>query len=139
MNSGVALQEAHSIRELVARLIQEHLSYPLLIKALNVSPAGVRDMLDLNDHFVKLKDSLTEHMLSEEFEIYPELMRRGLFDEGTSTIMQQHHELTASLGKMELALRLGNLMEFTKALDELDSVLRLHQPAEEEKVFPQAL
>jgi len=50
--------------------------------------------------------------------------------------MQQHHDLTASLGRMELALRLKNHEEFKSALDELNRVLKIHQPAEEEKVFP---
>ncbi len=96
-------------------------------------------LVSLREHFVKLQDTLTEHMLTEEFEVYPELMKRGLFTEETSAIMQQHHDLTAQLGQMELALRIGNLYEFKSILDTLERVLKDHQPAEEEKVFPRAL
>jgi hemerythrin superfamily protein len=137
--SGVVAVEVSSIRELIDRLIQEHRAYPSQVKALNDALATPENLERLSDHFVKLQDSLTEHMLNEEFEVYPELMKRGLFDETTSMIMQQHHDLTASLGKMELALRIRNLGEFRAALEELDKVLRVHQPAEEEKVFPQAV
>jgi hemerythrin superfamily protein len=133
------MSEVSSIRELVDRLIQEHRVYPLQVKALNDGLASPQNLGSLTEHFVHLQDSLTEHMLAEEFEVYPEVMKRGLFDEGTSIIMQQHHDLTASLGKMELALRIRNLIEFRAALDEMDKVLRVHQPAEEEKVFPLAL
>jgi hemerythrin superfamily protein len=137
--SRVVVVEVSSIRELIDRLIQEHRAYPSQVEALNDALATPENLERLNDHFVKLQDSLTEHMLNEEFEVYPELMKRGLFDETTSMIMQQHHDLTASLGKMELALRIRNLGEFRVALEELDKVLRVHQPAEEEKVFPQAV
>jgi len=137
--SGVVAVDINSIRELIDRLIQEHRACPSQVKALNDALESPENLKSLNDHFVKLQDSLTEHMLAEEFEVYPELMKRGLFDEGTSMVMQQHHDLTASLGKMELALRIRNLIEFGAALDELDEVLRVHQPAEEEKVFPRAL
>ena len=75
-------------------------------------------------------------MLTEEFEVLPELMRKNLFDSTVSSIMQQHHDVTACLGKMGLSLRLWNLMEFKNALEELAAVLRSHHPAEEEKVFP---
>ena len=37
---------------------------------------------------------------------------------------------------MELALRLKNMQEFKSALDDLERVLNIHHPAEEEKVFP---
>ena len=89
--------------------------------------------------FVPLQDSLTEHMLVEEFEVYPELMRKNLFDSSISSIMQQHHDLSSSLGKMELSLRLRNLPEFKAALERLAEVLHMHQPAEEERVFPLAV
>jgi hemerythrin superfamily protein len=136
MSSAVAVRaEMNSLRELIDKLVQEHRAYPAQVDGL----ARSQDFGELGERFVRLQDSLTEHMLSEEFEVYPELMKRGLFDETTSTIMQQHHDLTASLGKMELALRIRNLGEFRAALGELDRILRVHQPAEEEKVFPRAL
>ena len=37
---------------------------------------------------------------------------------------------------MELTLRLKNVPEFKAALDDLERVLNVHHPAEEEKVFP---
>ena len=134
-----AESEASSIRELVERLIQEHRTFPSQVATLDEDLTRYRALTAIGEHFVKLQDTLTEHMLTEEFEVYPELMKKGFFDEVTSMIMQQHHDLTASLGKMELALRIKNLSEFRAALEELDRVLRVHQPAEEEKVFPRAL
>ena len=134
-----AKSEASSIRELVDRLIQEHRTFPSQVATLDEDLTRYRALKAIGEHFVKLQDTLTEHMLTEEFEVYPELMKKGFFDEVTSMIMQQHHDLTASLGKMELALRIKNLSEFRAALEELDRVLRVHQPAEEEKVFPRAL
>lgn len=133
-----AKSEVSSLRELIDRLVQEHRAFPSQVGALNDDLARHRTLKALGEHFVKLQDTLTEHMLTEEFEVYPELMKKGLFDEVTSMIMQQHHDLTASLGKMELALRIRNLPEFRAALEDLDGVLRVHQPAEEEKVFPKA-
>ena len=126
--------EVSSLRALVDKLVREHREFPSQVEGLR-SPHALKDLGGL---FVRLQDDLTEHMLTEEFEVYPELMKKNRFDETTSMIMQQHHDLTASLGKMELALRIGNLPEFIAALDELDRVLRVHQPAEEEKVFPKA-
>ena len=134
-----AKSEASSIRELVDRLIQEHRTFPSQVATLDEDLTRYRALKAIGEHFVELQDTLTEHMLTEEFEVYPELMKKGFFDEVTSMIMQQHHDLTASLGKMELALRIKNLSEFRAALEELDRVLRVHQPAEEEKVFPRAL
>ena len=139
MSSVVAAREVGSLRELVDKLVQEHRTFPLQIVIINGDLAHYQAKKVLSEHFVRLQDALTGHMLTEEFEVYPELMKRGLFDEVTSMIMQQHHDLTASLGKMELALRIGNFNEFRAALDELEKVLRVHQPAEEEKVFPRAL
>ncbi len=84
--------------------------------------------------FVKLQSNLTAQMITE-FDFYPVLMERGLFDETVSTIMQQHHELTNDLNLMEVSLRARELQEFKSALDDLSRVLGMHQPAEEEKVF----
>lgn len=129
-------EEVEGIGALVARLIAEHRQFPMQVKRLNDDLGNPGDLNGLVLHLARLQDTLTEHMLTEEFEFYPEIMKRGLFDETVSGIMQQHHNLTASLGRMEQALRLKNLEEFKSALDELNRVLKIHQPAEEEKVFP---
>lgn len=129
-------KEAESIKELVARLIREHRQFPPQVKGLNDDLGNLNNSEALTEHFIHLKDALTEHMITEEFEFYPELVRRGLFDETVSAIMQQHHDVTAALSKMELTLRLKNVPEFKAALDDLERVLNVHHPAEEEKVFP---
>ncbi len=125
-----------SINELVARLIREHSQFPPRIRELNDDLGNTSKPEALREHFIHLQDTLTEHMLTEEFEFYPELVRRNLFDETVSAIMQQHHEVTAALSKMELTLRLKNVPEFKASLDDLERVLNIHHPAEEEKVFP---
>ena len=128
--------EVESIKKLVARLILEHSQFPPRIHELNDDLGNTSKPEALREHFIHLQDTLTEHMLTEEFEFYPELVRRNLFDETVSAIMQQHHEVTAALSKMELTLRLKNVPEFKAALDDLERVLNVHHPAEEEKVFP---
>ena len=133
-----AKSEVSSLRELIDRLVQEHRAFPAQVGALNDDLARHRTLKALGEHFVKVQDTLRVLMVTEVFEVFPEVMKKGLFDEVTSMIMQQHHDLTASLGKMELALRIRNLPEFRAALEDLDGVLRVHQPAEEEKVFPKA-
>lgn len=129
-------QELEEMQSLVARLVAEHRQFSVDVDALNGTLGSSRDLRTLRSLFVRLQDGLTEHMVIEEFEFYPQLVKRDLFDDEASAIMQQHHDLTASLNKMELALRLGNLDGFKSALDDLDRVLRVHQPAEEEKLFP---
>jgi hypothetical protein len=124
------------IKELVARLIREHRQFPPQVKVLNDDLDNPGNLGALTEHFMHIKDTLTEHMLTEEFEFYPELVRRDLFDENVSAIMQQHHDVTAALSKMELTLRLKNMREFKAALDDLERVLDIHHPAEEDKVFP---
>jgi hypothetical protein len=136
MSDTTSGAEVDAIKKLVARLIGEHRQFPPQVKGLNDDLGNPGDLAALGEHFVHLQDSLTEHMLTEEFEFYPELVRRDLFDETVSGIMQQHHDVTAALSKMELALRLKNTQEFKSALDDLERVLNIHHPAEEEKVFP---
>lgn len=109
------------------------------IQGLNEDLTNSADLREVTRLFVKLQSDLTAHMITEEFDIYPVLMERGLFDETVSTIMQQHHELSADLLVMELSLRAGGMREFGFALDNPSHVLGLHQPAEEEKVFPLAV
>lgn len=134
--STVAVSERlQELRTLVERLVKEHREYASGIEGLDAGVQREETAEKLREPFTFLQDSLTEHMLTEEFEVYPELMRRNLFDSTVSSIMQQHHDVTACLGKMELSLRLGNITEFKNALEELAMVLRSHHPAEEEKVF----
>lgn len=135
--SAVAVSEpVQELRALVKRLMDQHRQYASEIEGLNAEVQAEEAVEKLREPFTSLQDSLTEHMLTEEFEVYPELMRKNLFDSTVSSIMQQHHDVTACLGKMELSLRLRNLTEFKNALEELAVVLRSHHPAEEEKVFP---
>lgn len=135
--STVAVSEhLQELRALVTKLELEHKQFASDIETMQ---ANLEEVESIRRSFVPLQDSLTEHMLEEEFEVYPELMRKNLFDLSTSAIMQQHHDVTASLGKMELSLRLVNMEEFKAALDQLTAVLRSHQPAEETKVFPLAI
>jgi Hemerythrin HHE cation binding domain len=129
-------EQVGSLQELVATLIREHRSFPLQIQGLDEGLTNNVDVREVARHFVKLQSDLTAHMVTEEFDFYPVLMERGLFDETVSTIMQQHHELTADLNRMEVSLRAGEMREFKSALDDLSRALGVHQPAEEGKVFP---
>ncbi len=137
MSNVPALSEqVVSLQELVATLIREHRSFPLQIWGLNDGLTNNANLPEIASGFVKLQSDLTAHMITEEFDFYPVLMERGLFDETVSAIMQQHHELTNDLNLMEVSLRAGELHGFKFALDDLSRVLGMHQPAEEEKVFP---
>ena len=137
MSVVTPIEHLQELRALVSRLEKEHRKFASDIDGLEEKTQ--EDEADtVRKLFILLQDILTDHMLVEEFEVYPELMRKNLFDASISSIMQQHHDVTSSLGKMELSLRLGNFTEFQAALEELAGVLRKHQPAEEEKVFPLA-
>lgn len=136
MSAISAREHLQELRLLVKRLEGEHRQLESELDALNRGVPAVGEVDRLRKGFIQLQDELTEHMLVEEFEVYPELMRKSLFDPAVSAIMQQHHDVTSGLGKMESALRLKNTAEFEAALAELACVLHLHQPAEEEKVFP---
>lgn len=138
-NGTLVSEEIESIGGLVAKLESEHREFPSQVKELNDDLDSPSGFVSLTRHFTCLQDRLTEHMVTEEFELYPVLMDRGLFDETVSTIMQQHHELTEQLNKMELALRVHDVHQFKLVLDEMEGTLHVHQPAEEEKVFPLAL
>lgn len=131
--SAIPATDVESLGALVDRLAQEHRVFASEIERIG-SISALEDMAELHQHFVSLQDGLTGHMLTEEFEVNPELVRRGIFDEEMSKIMRQHHDVTAALSKMELALRLRNLAEFRIALEELSRVLEVHHPAEEEKI-----
>ncbi|MDG7026331.1 MAG: hemerythrin domain-containing protein [Nitrososphaerota archaeon] len=137
MSAVAPIGHLQEIRMLVGRLEKEHRAFASDIGGLE-EKVQADEVGMVRKLFVQLQDSLTDHMLVEEFEVYPELMRKNLFDASISSIMQQHHDVTSSLGKMELSLRLGNFIEFQAVLEELARVLRKHQPAEEEKVFPLA-
>ncbi len=129
-------EQVQGLLEQIKRLLAEHRSYASELERLRGEARTGVATISLRDHFTALQDSLTEHMLTEEFEIYPEVMKRDLFDSSISSIMQQHHDVTSCLGKMELSLRLGRAEEFLSAMEELVGVLCSHQPAEEEHVFP---
>jgi len=132
-------EHLQELRVLVKRLVEEHRRFASDIDELHRSALSQEETGGLQVVFTLLQDGLTEHILVEEFEVYPEIMRRSLFDASVSSIMQQHVDVVSSLGRMELSLRSKNLAEFNAALEELTRVLRLHQPAEEEKVFPLAI
>ena len=136
MSAIAASEQLQELRKLVERLAEQHREYASELDGLNAKVQADEAVEELKGPYTSLQDSLTEHMLTEEFEVYPELMRKNLFDSTVSSIMQQHHDVTACLGKMELSLRLRNLTEFNNALEELAAVLCSHHPAEEEKVFP---
>jgi hypothetical protein len=139
MSAASLSDHSQELHALVKRLEGEHRQYPVDISELQKETLSQSEAGRLQGLFTFFQDNLTEHMLLEEFEVYPELMRKNLLDPDISSIMQQHHDVTFFLGKMELSLRLHNLTEFKLALDELAEVLRLHQPVEEEKVFPLAV
>ena len=135
MSTIAATERPEEIRDLVGRLEEEHRKFGSDLVGLE---RGQMVADALKKLFVPLQDALIGHMLTEEFEVYPELMRRDIFDQSVSSIMQQHHEVTSFLGKMELSLRLENFSEFEAALEGLSRVLQKHQPAEENRVFPLA-
>lgn len=136
--AAVAVEEQlGSLRDLIAVLEREHRAFASDVAGLEAEARVGRGADALRGLFIPLRDTLTNHMLTEEFEIYPALMQAGRFDSSISYVMQQHHDVSSCLGKMELSLRLSNFHEFGAALDELSEVLHEHQTAEEEKVFPQ--
>ena len=139
MSEIAVTERVQELRALVARLEEEHRTFASEIGSLQGEVRSSGETEGLRAPFVSLQDALTGHMLLEEFEVYPELARKGLFDSSISTIMQQHHDVSSCLGKMELSLRLRSIAEFKAALEELAAVLRLHQPAEEEEIFPLAV
>ena len=138
MSTIAVTERLQQLRALVKRLEEEHRKFASDIEGLDKESQRDQGVEVIRQLFVPLQDTLTEHMLVEEFEVYPELMRKNLFDSSISSIMQQHHDVSASLGKMELSLRLKNLSEFKAALEELAEVLNGHQASEQERVFPLA-
>ena len=138
MSTLAVTEHLQELCTLVKRLEEEHRKFASDIAGLEKKSQTDQETSMIRALFVPLQDTLTEHMLVEEIEIYPELMRKGLFDQSVSSIKQQHLDVSSSLGKMELSLRLGNFSKFNAALRELAEVLHRHQTAEEEKVFPLA-
>jgi hemerythrin superfamily protein len=136
MSAVTVTEEVRSLRELVADLIREHRIFPQQIHQIKQDLLDSTKLQEVAHRFVSLQSSLMGHMVTEEFDFYPVLAERGLFDETVSAIMQQHHEISADLTVMEVSLRARDLREFKLALDELEHILKVHQPAEEENVFP---
>ncbi|MDG6898842.1 MAG: hemerythrin domain-containing protein [Nitrososphaerota archaeon] len=136
LREPIAWEEVRGLAALVGRLVEEHRGYASDMEELGRLAEAEEKVETLRRPFASLQDRLTEHMLVEESEVYPEVMRRDHFDSTVSTVMQQHHDVTASLARMEFSLRIGKLPEFRSGLEGLSAVLRSHQPAEEEKVFP---
>ncbi len=133
-------EEVGSLKELIAALTKEHRSFPTQLEEMREDLARSGDgsslQREIEMRFFRLQDTLSGHMVTEEFEFYPVVADRGLLDETVSEIMQQHHEITAELERMGLSLRAKDVRGFRSALDALERTLRVHQPAEEEKVFP---
>lgn len=106
MNVLIANENLQELCKLVERPVEQHRKYPYDIEELD-RKINVRDGIkELRKAFVSLQDSLVERVLVEEFEVYPELMRKNLFDSAISSIMQQHVNVVSCLKKMELSFRL---------------------------------
>ncbi len=129
-----------SLGELLDRLASEHLTYPLMIDSLE-RMLGARnvDVAQLRAEFKGFKDSLMQHVIDEESEVYPEVARMGLLDFSVSAIMQQHQEVTDGLARMEAAMAKDDWAGALKELHHLADVLDAHQSAEEKEVFPLAI
>lgn len=115
MSAITVTEEVRSLQELVAELIREHRVFPQKIQQLNQGLADGTGQQEVADRFVSVQNALTHHMVTEEFDFYPVLMERGLFDETVSAIMQQYHEISADLNGMEIALRVRDIKEFKVA------------------------
>jgi iron-sulfur cluster repair protein YtfE (RIC family) len=127
-------EEERYLRVLIAKLLQEHHNFSSNIENLNQSINDSR-LAFVSEIFSPLQEALVEHMLIEESEIFPEISRRGLFDDRISEIMQQHLDITSALGNMKSALHGKNFQALRRAFDELSGVIRVHFPAEEKEAF----
>lgn len=132
--SGLSIQ-LESIGQLIRRLIAEHRDFALQTEQLDQGIRDARALQELSGLFAPLYDSLVNHMLVEETEIFPEVSSRGLFTERVSEIMQQHLDITAALYEMKFALHRKNLSALRAAFDELLKAIGTHFPAEESEVF----
>lgn len=127
--------ETQGLGSIIRRLLEEHREFSSQAQNLGQSIEESRAFDKLREIFSPLKEQLTDHMLVEESEIFPEVSRRGLFDEKVSEIMQQHLDITAALDKMKFALHRGDVEEFQGGFNDLSNMIDLHFPAEEKEVF----
>jgi hypothetical protein len=132
MNLSAEVQELGS---LIGRLIKEHREFSTQTCDLGEGIEKSETFDRLEEIFIPLNEQLVDHMLVEETEIFPEVSRRGLFDERVSEIMQQHLDITAALDEMKFALHRKNLEDLESGFTELTNVMKLHFPAEEKEVF----
>ncbi|MDG6905552.1 MAG: hemerythrin domain-containing protein [Nitrososphaerota archaeon] len=129
-------EEVGTLEALVQRLMKEHRDFASQTGKLDESIACESPMYhEITKVFATLKEELTDHMLAEETEIFPEVSNRGLFNERISEIMQQHLDITAALDRMKFALHGKDLEELRSGFNELCAIMNLHFPAEEKEVF----
>ncbi|MGI0083500.1 MAG: hypothetical protein ACREBQ_00290 [Nitrososphaerales archaeon] len=135
MSTSLEEEKMESLKRLVQKLLEEHHGFSSQVHGLKQGIEDSATFDSISDSFLPLRDALIEHMLVEESEIFPEVSRRGLFDERISEIMQQHLDITASLDNMRRALHHKNLGELRLVFAKLDSVMNDHFPAEGRQVF----
>ena len=138
MSQEPTLQELVSpLRQLVEKLILEHHTFADQNEVL-VRTAADSDMVtpEMYQLLSSLRDGLMQHIVEEESKIYPDLKRRNQFDNLVAMIMQQHEELKASLRQIEAALDARDTEALRDALTLFTEILSVHQPAEEDVVFP---
>ena len=135
MRSFSVQNQMESLSALVQRLLAEHRDFSSKSQALDHS-ISKSEFASVSDIILSLRESLIDHMLVEETEIFPEVSRRGFFNERISEIMQQHVEITAALDRIRFALHRKNIQELKVVFDELAQLMNTHFPAEEEEVFP---
>ena len=129
-------EEVGTLGALVQRLMREHRDFALQTNKLGKSIESENSVFsELAEIFSALKQDLTDHMLVEETEIFPEVSNRGFFNERVSEIMQQHLDITASLDEMKFALHGKDLQAIRSSFTELCEIMNLHFPAEEKEVF----
>lgn len=134
MSSNVEGAQTDSLRTLVRKLIEEHRDFSSKVQEIDQRIED-SELTSLVNIFHPLRDSLIDHMLVEESEIFPEVSNRGLFTERISEIMQQHLEITAALDEMRSSIHRKDFQKLKVAFDELVRVLCNHFPAEEKEVF----
>lgn len=139
MTSLTPQGQNESLSSLVRRLVQEHRDFSGKEKKLRQTMNDDSELSTLRQTFYPLRESLIEHMLVEETDIFPEVSNRGLFDERISEIMQQHLEITAALDEMRFSLSRKDFQKLMSAFDDLVRVMHTHFPAEEKEVFPLVL
>lgn len=138
MSQHPALERLVSpLRALIERLVKEHRTFADQNESLTRMVTEEDEATpELTQLFYTLRDGLLEHIHVEEAQIYPDLKEHGQFDSLVEMIMQQHEELKEALQLMEEALNAKDIESMWEALILLTDILGVHQPAEEEVVFP---